>query len=125
MGAEIEIVRYHPELKSQVLELQTHLWSSDLTLNGAYFDWKYERNPYINRPLLYIALSRGKAVGMRGMFGSKWQIGSCTNTLNGLYVDDLVIAPAYRNKGLIARIMKVALADPATQGYDFVFNLSA
>ena len=42
-----EFVRYQPDLKGQVVELQTHLWSPSLALNTAYFEWKYERNPYL------------------------------------------------------------------------------
>ncbi len=40
-----EIIKYSLEFKSQVLELQTHLWSPDLALNAAHLEWKYERNP--------------------------------------------------------------------------------
>lgn len=121
----IEIVRYHPRLKSRVIALQTHLWSADLALNEAYFDWKFERNPYAISPLLYIALDGEQAVGMRGMMAMRWQVGADATPFTIPYPDDLVIAPAYRNAGLIGRLMKHAFADLAAQGFGHVFNLSA
>ena len=124
-GMQVEIVKYQPELKDEIVKLQTHLWSPDISLNKAYFEWKYECNPYIRDPLVYLALKGGKAVGMRGMFGTQWQIGPEPKTVIGLYSDDLVIAPAYRNTGLIPRIMKAAFDDLATLGYEYAFNLSA
>jgi len=70
---EYEILKYRPEFKEHLLELQTHLWSPDLALNRAYFEWKYDHNPYINPPLIYIALYNGQVVGMRGLMGAAWQ----------------------------------------------------
>ena len=122
---QIEIIKYQPELKDEIIKLQTDLWGPDIALNKAYFEWKYECNPYIRDPLIYLAVKGGKAVGMRGMLGTQWQIGPGAMTFIGLYPDDLVIAPAYRNAGLIPRIMKAALDDLANQGYEYVFNLSA
>jgi hypothetical protein len=33
-----EIVRYHPDLKAEIIKLQTHLWGPDLILNASYFE---------------------------------------------------------------------------------------
>jgi hypothetical protein len=51
---EYEIVKYCPEFKQQVLKLQTHLWSPDVTVNSAYLEWKYERNPYMKTPFIHL-----------------------------------------------------------------------
>ena len=45
-SAGYEIIKYRPEYRSQVLELQTHMWSPDMNINAAYLDWKYYDNPY-------------------------------------------------------------------------------
>ena len=120
-----EIVRYHPELKRQVIELQTHLWSPDLSLNTSYFEWKYERNPYLKEPLIYLAMHDGKAIGMRGFFGVQWECGVPTMRFTSLYADDMVIAPEHRNRGLMSKIMTFAFGDLATKEYKYAFNLSA
>jgi hypothetical protein len=60
---------------------------------------------------------------MRGVSGSRWQIGEECHTLP--YADDLVIAPAQRGRWLHQRIMAHALKDLAGRGHRYVVNLSA
>lgn len=120
-----EIVRYEPAFKKQVLDLQTHLLSSSLALNSAYFEWKYERNPYLAEPLIYIAVHDGRAVGMRGFSGVEWEAGLPPQRFRGLYADDAVVLPDHRRGGLIHKIMAAAFKDLANRGYEYVFNLSA
>lgn len=120
-----EIVKYSPEFKSRVAKLREHLQSPDVTLNAAYLEWKYGRNPYMDSPLIYIALHEGQVVGMRGMWGAKWQIGCPSQTLVGPCAGDLAIDPAHRDQGLFTKIMEVALKDLAARGYTYVFNLGA
>ena len=122
---EYEVIKYRPEFKSQVVELQRHLWSPDPVLNAVYLEWKYERNPYQDTPLIYLALCAGKVVGMRGMCGAQWQLGHPDRTFLGLCACDLVIAPDHRNRGLFTKIMRAALNDLANHGTEYVFNLSA
>lgn len=121
----LEIVRYIPELKPQLLQVQTHLWSRDVRLNDAYFRWKYEENPYFREPLVHLALCDGQVVGMRGMCGARWQVGVRPETFVAPYADDLVVAPEHRNRGLFTQIMRAALDEVAGRGLDYVFNLSA
>jgi GNAT superfamily N-acetyltransferase len=125
MAANYEIVHYRPGLKNQVIELQTHLWSPEPSLNKAYFEWKYEQNPYNKEHLIYLAIHDGKAVGMRGFFGVRWECGVPAQRFTSLYADDMVIAPEHRGRGLMAKIMTSAFEDLAARGYDYVFNLSA
>lgn len=125
MNISYEIVRYEPEFKKQLVDLQTNLWSPSLALNTAYFEWKYERNPYLAAPLIYLALHNGRVVGMRGFFGVQWEAGYPHQTLRGLYADDTVVAPEHRRRGLVRNIHETAFKDLANQGYQYVFNLSA
>jgi GNAT superfamily N-acetyltransferase len=119
-----QVVRYQPALKAQVVELQCHLWSPSPALNAAYLEWKYERNPYVGAPLIYLAMHDGKAVGMRGFFGTRWEGEHPAPSAVVLYADDLVIAPQHRNGGLIPRITTAALEDMATSNYQYTVNLS-
>jgi GNAT superfamily N-acetyltransferase len=124
MDSNYELVAYDPSLKPQLTALQYHLWSPSRELNTAYFDWKYERNPYVAEPLIYVALCEGQAVGMRGFFGTRWTAGSPAQELVALYADDFVIAPEHRNRGLASRIMATAFSDLAARGYHYLVNLS-
>jgi hypothetical protein len=119
-----QVVRYEPALKPQVVELQCHLWSPSPALNAAYLEWKYERNPYIDAPLIYLAMHDGVAVGMRGFFGTRWEGEPPAQPAIVLYADDLVIAPQHRNGGLIPRITTAAFDDMATRDFQYAVNLS-
>jgi hypothetical protein len=119
------VVNYQPEFKNRVVELQKHLWSPSAALNRAYLEWKYERNPYSDTPLIYLVLYEGEVVAMRGMFGMKWEIGSESDTVHVLCAEDLVILPEHRNRGLVTKIMKNALHDAETRGHSHAFSLSA
>jgi GNAT superfamily N-acetyltransferase len=125
MKYDYEIVKYQPDFKKDVVELQKYLWSPDPELNTAYFEWKHECNPYLQPPLLYLALSGKKVVGMRSMFGVQWEFGVPAKTVSGIYPDDLVIAPDHRNRGLITKMMRAAFDDLEKEGYQYVYNLSA
>ncbi len=125
MANRYEIIKYNPSLKEEVLKLHTHSWSSDLSLNVAYLEWKYERNPYLKEPIIFLATSEGKVVGMRGAFATKWQMGKAGQTFLALYVDDLVIDPEHRNGGLFREIMTALLSYMSETGFDYALNLSA
>jgi GNAT superfamily N-acetyltransferase len=119
-----DIVPYDSGLKAQIADLQRHLWSGDVDANIAYLEWKYERNPYWETPLIYVATCDGRVVGMRGMFGSAWQIGAEGETFAIPCADDFVIAPEHRNRGLSSLIMQAALDGAARTGNAYVFSLS-
>jgi GNAT superfamily N-acetyltransferase len=120
-----EIVRYEPGLRDQVAELQRHLWSDDAAVNAAYLDWKYHRNPYLDEPLISLAVHRGRVVGMRGMFGARWEIGTPAEQVVVPCADDFVIASEHRNRGLTAQIMNASLDRVAAEGHRYAFSLSA
>jgi hypothetical protein len=75
--------------------------------------------------LIYLAFVGDKLVGMRGAFGTRWEIGNPAEFFTLPYPDDLVIDPAYRGQGLHRVIMTSALHDLAGRGYRYVVNLSA
>jgi len=120
-----EIVKCRPELRTQLLELQTHLWGPDPALKAAYLDWKYLRNPYIEAPYIHLALHQGRAVAMHGGFGGPWQVGDPPQRLNWINGADAVIAPEHRGGGLHEKLHRVALADMAADGYTHTLTLSA
>ena len=125
MESGYEVVRYRPDHKAEVAKLQKQLWSSDVSLNAAYLEWKHERNPYMEIPLIYLALCEGHLVGMRSMFGVRFEAGTPPEAYPGICPDDMVIAPAYRNRGLSTVLMRSVFMDLEAQGYGYVFSMSA
>jgi GNAT superfamily N-acetyltransferase len=119
----VRIVAYDPALRDQVLELQRHLWSDDLTLNSAYFEWKYERNPYLKTEFIRLALLDGQVVGMRGLWGTQWEAGS-SQRLVVPFAGDLVVAPAHRGRRLALELIEAPMEEVRAAGYGHVFSPS-
>jgi GNAT superfamily N-acetyltransferase len=126
MAPSYELVRYEADLKPQVAALQCHLWSPSTALNLAYFEWKHERNPYIEEPLVYLARCNGQVVAMRGFAGTRWRVGAGDDSreFTALYADDLVIAPEHRNRGLLTKVMAKAFEDLSGSPFHYAVNLS-
>jgi len=119
-----EIIAYTPELDAAIAQLQTHLWSEDAARNAAYLAWKYTHNPCAPEPMITLALSDGKLVGMRGLFGMLWEVDDAA--VHPLPCpEDLVVLPEHRNRGVMSRIMHACLDDAARHGYRFAVSLSA
>ena len=124
-GKPWRVVPFRPEHSTLVAELQRHLWSPDVQSNAEYLNWKYFENPYIREPLLYLAFVEDRLVGMRGAFGSRWEVGEPAALHTLPYADDLVIDPGFRGRGLHRAIMRFAFDDLAARGYQYVVNLSS
>jgi acetyltransferase (GNAT) family protein len=125
MSRACEIVRYRPEHKDGVAELQTVLWSPDPAANRRYFEWKYEANPWSTQPRVYLALRDGRLAGMRGFYESRWEVGTPTQIASIPVADDFAIEIEQRNGGVATQIMQTAIAELADSGFDYVFSLSA
>jgi len=83
MPKDYEIIRYSDDFKQEVIEFQKHQWSPHAELNASFLDWKYQQNPYLKEPLIYLARQDGKIVGMRGMVGANWEVGTPARTYLG------------------------------------------
>ncbi len=122
---EYEIVKYRPEFKQDVLKLQTHLWSNDLALNRDYFAWKYDDNPYISDTHIYLALYQNIPVGMRGVYGARWQTGDPSHDYLVPCAGDLVVSPDHRRSGLAKQLVEAAASRLSDHDFSYVLSLSA
>lgn len=117
-----KIVKYSPDLRDQIIELQKYLWSRNLSRNAAYLEWKYDHNPYLDTTLIYGILCAGELVGMVGVWGAKWQIGDPRQIWLGPCIGDLVIHPDHRNRGLYPELMTSVLDDLSDSDFTYVFD---
>jgi hypothetical protein len=122
---DYRIIRYRPRYRDDVLQLQTHLWGSDLRVNSNYLTWKYEENPYLDEPLIYLALHDDRVVGMRGLWGANWEIGSTDQTIVMPCAGDTTISPEHRKRGLLRQIFRFIMDDPAVAAFPYILNFSA
>jgi GNAT superfamily N-acetyltransferase len=124
VAGSYELVRYDQTLRDAVLDLQQHHWGADRAANARYLDWKYFESPYADASRIYLALHEGKAVAMRGFFGSRWEVGTPTSVFDMLCAGDLVIDPAHRGHGLFTALMEYVVSD-VRGACPYFFNLSA
>ena len=123
MDTRYEIVKYRPAHKPRVAELQTGLWSTDLRLNTRYLEWKYEGNPQLGEPLIYLAIWCDAPVAMRGFHEARLEAGTPSREFRVLIAGDAYVAPAHRNRGLVTRIMHFAYADLADHEFPYFVSL--
>lgn len=121
---EYRVVRYTPDHKHAVAELQTGLWSKNPGRNLQYLEWKYEHNPYATEGRIYLAFDNDALVGMRGFYGSRWEGGVPARQVPVLVADDLILGEHHRNRGLVTQIMQAAFEDLRDSSARFVLSLS-
>jgi len=119
-----EIVPYRHEFKNAVVDLWRSAFVTGAFDRREYFEWKYERNPYLPEPILFLALDgEGRVVGTRGFHGSRWETPNASMVIP--CAEDFAIAPEHRNSGLATTMMRVALDDLAQRGYEYALSASA
>ena len=121
---EYEIRLYRSEFFPQVVELLKYLLGNDHYNNKSYFKWKYDDNPNTEYPLGIMALYKGKVVGFRGYFATRFQIKGKNDKIISLCPGDTCVHPDHRRKGL-----SVAMGNRASEEYSgkypFFLNLSS
>ena len=124
MTSGYEIVPYRPELKEAVVDLWQTVFVTDHFDRRSYFEWKYEQNPYIPEPILFLAMDgNGRVVATRGFHGSRWQTADASVVIP--CAEDFAIAAEHRSGGPGTALMRVALADLEQRGYQYVLSASA
>ena len=71
------------------------------------FEWRYERNPYQNKPLIFLAFSGDILVGFRAYLIQYFLISDKKITV--ISPADTIIHPEYRRRGIISMLNKQSL----------------
>jgi GNAT superfamily N-acetyltransferase len=125
MKADFEVVKCAPESREEALGLLSRLWTTNLDVNRRCWAWKYDRNPAAAGQRVYLALERGRVIGMRGFSGALWEVARSGGTLWAPCAGDTVVARQCESRGVFRAIMDVAQAELHAEGHPFMFNLSA
>ncbi|HKP29358.1 MAG TPA: GNAT family N-acetyltransferase [Gemmatimonadales bacterium] len=123
--AELDVARYDARSKPEVVELLRLLASPDRDVTRRYLEWKYEENPILREPVLYLVRAEGRLVGMRGLLAARWEAGHDQAPVMMPYPDDHVVAESHRKSGVASLLMRTVLEDAAARGYPYLCNLSA
>jgi len=122
---DYDVVRYRPDLRQEMLELQRYSRGPDTAFIDSCLRWRYEENPFADDVTIYLAIHRRRVVGMRGFMASAWRRGVAGGTARFHCGGDLVIAPAHQGRGVFNRIMAFALEDLSTRGESLALSFSA
>ncbi len=115
---------YTPDLLPQVLDVMSFLWEETPQARLEYFRWKYTDNPNVERPLGIVALWKGRVVGFRGYFATRFEIPDKTNNLVVLVAGDTCVHSDHRHKGLSVLMGNLAM-DTFSGTYRVFLNMTA
>ena len=122
---EPEFVLHDLRFRARVIDLRRRVFGGSRSFNEAYFNWKYEQNPYLKDPLFSIALDDDRVVGMRGFYGARWVADDAATSTFIPAGADTAVDPDYRGRWLMQRMLRSARDEFAGRGYEFAFNFSA
>ena len=105
--------------------LRRRVFGGTAAFNRAYLKWKYLENPYVPEPLIYVAWLGDQAAGMRGFYGTSWDVPGSEQRLIIPCAADLGIAEDHRDRGLFDDLTDFAFADLKGRGFPYVINMSA
>lgn len=117
-----QVVPYEDRLRGQVVQLRAIL---NPGFSAEEFAWRYERNPYLAKPHIAVALDGERVVGMRSCQGARWEAGPRHRGFDAPCMAGTILEPAYRAKGLFARLDLVLEEMLETDGIRYVLNFSA
>jgi hypothetical protein len=124
-GAEYRFVRYRPAYRNELLDLLAGLWKPEREVNEAYFDWKYRTGPYAGDLLVYLALHRGRVVGVDSYRPSLWRAGTSGREYLCLHGGDSIVHPDHRGRGLHFGAKSIAMMElRAPEGGPYAFEIT-
>lgn len=125
MADEYRVEPYSAEQRGAVVDLMHQLLLRRTAHQlDRYLTWKYERNPFLEKPLLALVLAGDELVGLRGASGTEW-----TSPVQGTFrlptAGDLVIDRHHRDRGLYLQLDRALTKQAAARGFGSLLSLSA
>ena len=106
--SEINVKEYSPKHKASIIALLGYLLKGlNETERMELFEWRYERNPYQKKPIIFLAFSGDLLVGFRAYIIQYFFISDKKITV--ISPADTIIHPEYRRRGLISLLNKHSL----------------
>ena len=109
---------FQPGDKTAYLELYRYVF--DVERGVDWFDWKYERNPYIDHVPIVVATHGGELIGARSFFALELRLGG--RPMQALQPCDTMVHPEYRRRGLFVRMTERAIGRYESSRTRLFFN---
>lgn len=124
-GDRIEVTFYDPEHSRDLARLRQAMFGMDLSTTLRHLEWQYERNPYLHHAVA-LAWSDGVLVGARGLFGSRWEVGTGGPSVDIPSSSDTAIHPDHREGGVVyAALVEGMRAEMRRRDIRWFTNLSS
>lgn len=122
---QITLTKYRKEHKQDLVKFLAYFYNSlDYMERQRLFEWRYESNPYLKSPFIYLAFDEEKIIGFRAFVIQKFTIKD-----NHFFLGtpaDAVVHPQYRRQGLFSKLTKFAIDDMyKNSDVRFLVSLSA
>ncbi|KYC45241.1 MAG: hypothetical protein APG12_01696 [Candidatus Methanofastidiosum methylothiophilum] len=123
--SEIYITKYKKEHKPDLIKFLAYFYKTlNYETRKKLFVWRYESNPYINSPFIYLAFDGKKIIGFRAFVIQKFILKDKKFLLGT--PADAVVHPQYRRKGLFSKLTEYAIDDmDKNSNIRFLVSLSA
>jgi GNAT superfamily N-acetyltransferase len=115
---EYEIISLTRDLVPGAVGVLNFLWGDNYDLNLAVFRWKYDVHPFTDRPLGIVAVHKGKVVGFRGYFATRYEIHGKTDNMIVLCAGDTCVHQDHRRKGV-----SVLMGNLAMQAFENISDI--
>lgn len=123
-GAMIIYQAYIPETKERVVDLLNYHWKFDeIAKARTFFEWRYEDNPYVDSPSVYIAREGDKIVGLRCFVIQKFQ--RTSHTLLMACPADAIVHPGFRRRGILQGLTSYSTGMLQGMGVAIILSLSS
>lgn len=110
MTKNIKISQYTPEYKDCLIDLLKHMWKDlDEADRKRRFEWRYELNPFQDRPFIYLAVDGNKVAGFRAFVVQLFQ--KNVKSLLVFSPADAIVHPDYRRKGIFSKLNNAFFKD--------------
>jgi GNAT superfamily N-acetyltransferase len=119
-----EFRQYSRQYLPQIADLGSRIFGGQPDDFAAYIKWKYERNPYIDEPIVPLALVNDRVVGVLGMYGSCWRFGN-SKPYKIPVGADFVVDVGHRGRWVAQRLFVASTEVLVERGFDYAFSLSA
>lgn len=116
------IIKYSPDYKQQLLAFLKFKWADlDEKQREELFKWRYEQNPYSDKPIIYLAIDSNIIVGFRAFVPQLFIYKD--SFVQILSPADAIVHPDYRRKGIFNQLNSYFLDDKNSSF--LVLNLSS
>jgi hypothetical protein len=126
MTRGVEITPLRADDLADMAALRVHWNGRTFSEQLEYVRWKYLANPYLPEPLVALARVDSRVVGMRGFYGTCWQVGAGGGLHTLPAASESFILPEHRHGGEIFQALNDAGLELAVRGgFSHLVNLSS